>query len=206
LVVAGCLTNGQGDSGFYIRNNSAPMGTVCTLTGDQSQPFFAQGIINTASPSGYVFTPLMVSRITAVMGQESQRSISLRGAHITLSGAASAKYDAAFSGTLPPNNGSVNVSFELIPAATLQAVTMRDVIIAEIVPFGRQGSSDINGDLFRYAVTVCSGAGCLIVDHGPCPMMVASPKTGNPCNPFQDLQVDCCREAGNVLSCPGRTM
>ncbi|HET9987423.1 MAG TPA: hypothetical protein VFQ65_02865, partial [Kofleriaceae bacterium] len=123
LLVVGCAD--KGDEGFFIRNNTAPPASACTFTGDPGQPFIASGAISYMSPQGYVFTPLLESRITAVMGQEAERTIHLEGANVTLTaapGGTTQKFTALFSGSLAPNSGTANVSFELLPKSSIMAL------------------------------------------------------------------------------------
>ena len=82
LGLAGCADTG--DEGFVIRNNVAPSQDACTFMPSTSSPFVPRGTLSTRSPSAYVLAPLIESRITAVMGQESLRTVSLMGAKIDL--------------------------------------------------------------------------------------------------------------------------
>lgn len=114
----------KGDEGMFILNNTAPpAGALCTLTGDVTQPFTAAGEIShraAAAGAGYVLTPLIASRITANPGDEAERTIHLEGANVTVSvanGGTSQSYTALFAGSIAPNGGLTNVSFEVLPAS-----------------------------------------------------------------------------------------
>src|SRR3569832_1488763 len=117
VLVAGCVD--KGDVGFFILNNTAaPAGATCTFTGDAAQPFIAAGSIAYSAPEGYVFAPLLEGRIAAVAGQEATRTVLLEGAYVTLQGANGGMMQsctALFSGSLAPNGGTTNVSFEVRP-------------------------------------------------------------------------------------------
>ncbi len=76
----------HGAEGMFILNDTAPpVGTSCMFTGDLTQAFTTQG---TPAPAGtpYVLTPLIESRLTAVLGSESEHTIHLDGADIVLGG------------------------------------------------------------------------------------------------------------------------
>jgi hypothetical protein len=230
LACTGCPAN-SGDEGFVILNNTAPPTGTCLLTGVAGQPSISQGAISTLSPTGYLFTPLFESQITALMGQELQRTVEFQGANVqltveavtiqhpngafdhpsmlpTLTGT-DAKFQALFSGSLAPG-GTANESFEIIPASAIGAIAQGaglgsgDHLSAEvkavISPFGSMGGNRVDGTPFQYPVTVCND--CIVFDHGACPI-TGTLRLGNPCQPFQDVAVDCCHDASNALICPG---
>ncbi len=82
LALAGCAATG--DEGFVIRNNVAPAQDACTFMPSTSAPFVPRGTLSARASSAYLLAPLIESRITAVMGQESVRTVSLMGAKIDL--------------------------------------------------------------------------------------------------------------------------
>lgn len=82
LVAAGCADTG--DEGFVIRNNLAASGMTCALNATIAAPFQSRGQLSASSPVPYLLTPLIESRITAAMGQESARTVSLKGAKVDL--------------------------------------------------------------------------------------------------------------------------
>jgi len=199
VLVVGCVD--KGDEGFFILNNTAaPAGTVCTFTGDAAQPFIAAGSIAYSAPEGYVFTPLLESRITAVMGQEATRTIHLEGANVTLqvaNGGMKQSFTALFSGSLAPNGGTTNVSFELLPKTSITALgnaTQNTEIVATVTPYGTLGGGRIEGEPFQYPITIVANGNGVINMLGSCASMppISASHTGNACNPYQDGQVDCC--------------
>jgi len=218
VLVVGCAN--KGDEGFFILNNSAPPtgGTTCTFTGDASQPFIAAGTISALSPEGYVFSPLLESRITAVMGEEATRTIHLEGANVTLqvaNGGTKQNLTVLFSGSLAPNGGTTNVSFELVPKASLTSLgsTSQNVeIVAEVTPYGSLGGGRIDGEPFQYPITIVAPGNGIVTGINP-PVSCkgfASNATMNPCNPFQDGAVECCVTSStsttpppNTTVCPG---
>ena len=80
LLLAGCADTG--DEGFFIRNNVAPDESSCSFMPSATAPFVPRGVLSIQSPSAYLLAPLIESRITAAMGQESARTVSLMGARI----------------------------------------------------------------------------------------------------------------------------
>src|SRR5206468_1257188 len=103
-------------------------------------------------------------------------------------------FSTFFSGAISPG-GLVNVGVDLIPASTLRS--LGDMSGANILG-GEKFSSEVvatlsikgevNGDAitatpYVFPVTVCSN--CVFNNAGTCPMKVA-PRTGDPCNPYQD--------------------
>lgn len=213
FALVGCLAN-TGDEGMFIVNNTAVTGTTCTLTGMTGQPFTAAGIIAAGSPSGYFFTPLIESRITAdltMADQVEQRTITLEGAHISLSATgatgqsvaiAEPNYDALFAATVPPL-GDVNVGFELISKATIASfgTTMPAEIEARVIIYGKMGGGDLTGTPFTYPVTICED--CVVnILPGGCGVAAAATNLGDPCNVFQDGVVDCCSNPDNTVTCP----
>src|SRR5262245_40135049 len=83
LALAGCVADG-GDEGLVVRNNLAPDETTCELTPATTAPYLSRVTIHTRSPGPYLLSPLVESRITAAMGQESARTVALMGARIDL--------------------------------------------------------------------------------------------------------------------------
>ena len=209
LLVVGCAD--KGDEGFFILNNTAPPagGAACTFTGDPGQPFIASGAISYLSPDGYVFTPLLQSRITAVTGSESQRTIHLEGANVSLqvaNGGTTQNFTALFSGSLAPNNGTTNVSFELLPKSSIMALgnaSQNVEVVATITPYGSLGGGRIDGEPFQYPITIVAPTNGIVSTLGRCDstaLPAAAPV--NPCNPYQDGIVDCCTGCDGALVCP----
>jgi hypothetical protein len=199
LLVVGCAD--KGDEGFFILNNTAPPagGTACTFTGDPGQPFISAGAISYLSPDGYVFTPLLQSRITAVTGQESERTIHLEGANVTLTApatGATTNFTALFSGSLAPNNGTTNVSFELLPKASIMmlgSMTTNAEVVASVTPYGTLGGGRIDGEPFQYPITIVAPTNGILTTLGSCASTALPAATpSNPCNAYQDGVVDCC--------------
>lgn len=219
LLVVGCTD--KGDEGFFILNNSAPPpGVICTFTGDVAQPFIAAGAISYLSPEGYVFTPLLESRITATLGHEAERTIHLEGANVTLqvaNGGTMQNFTALFAGSLAPNQGTSNVSFELLPKSSIMALgnaTQNVEVVANIAPYGTLGGGRIDGEPFQYPITIVAAGNGIVNGVQPpvsCKGFVpTTTSTPNPCNNYQDGTVQCCiasatsmTVAPGTMVCPG---
>lgn len=146
VAVSACVAD-EGDEGFVIRNNLAP-GDNCTFTPDVDAPYLPRGAIALQAPSAYQFNPLIESRITALEGQESQRTVQLLGAKVDLaigpilvesnttsrtvefsaieisalqmSGAL--RFRSLFAASLSPNGGLLSTGFDLVPTTALAAI------------------------------------------------------------------------------------
>ncbi|MEO8839961.1 MAG: hypothetical protein ABI591_01375 [Kofleriaceae bacterium] len=213
--LVGCAD--KGDEGFFILNNTAPPvgGVSCAFTGDPAQPFIAAGAISYLAPQGYVFTPLLESRITAVLGHEAERTIHLEGANVTLqvaNGGMQQQFTALFSGSLAPNSGTTNVSFELLPVSSIKALgsaSQNVEVVASVSAYGTLGGGRIEGEPFQYPITIVApdngivfGAKTPSQAGTPCLNDTNTPRSGNACNVFQDGVVDCCVSATGTNVCP----
>ena len=224
LLLVGCVD--EGDEGMTVINNSAS--DTCTFSGAKDQAFRSHGTIWTESPAGYVFTPLVESRLTQLEGtDEAQRTISITGANVSLEvksatienadgsfssttvplGPTEAQFSSLFSASLPPS-GTVNVDFELIPRSTLRTIAMTagtNILEAEVLAtvriLGKFNGDDIESVPFQFPVTVCTD--CVVNVTGPCTEFTGTPRSsGNACNPFQDGIIDCCQSDARGLVCP----
>lgn len=232
-VIALSACANQGDEGFIVLNNTA-VTTTCALTGDPAQPFIAHGEIYSKSPEGYVLTPLIQSRVqssgagSGATVDPTTRTVYLKGANVSLELKAvsieradgsfatpmttyTEKHSALFSAALPPS-GSVNVAFELIPVQTLRAIEaatgaaatdrMRAEVLATVTIIGELNGDEQSAQPFTFPVTVCND--CVVHNAGTCPI-AGTPRVGNPCNTYQDGDVDCCTDADGALVCPATT-
>lgn len=235
LALLGCAATQDSDGAMIVlQNTGLAVGAItCTFTGMAGQPTISHGQISTASPAPYLLEPLIESRITAVMGQELQKTILIEGADIhlsvpsvtvtnasnqtttptvTLTGA-DAAFKSLFSGSVMPNGGVTNVGVNLIPTTVINQIVQQSgatsadrlhaEVVAEVNVYGSLGGDTVKALPFQYAVTVCND--CVINNIGMCPA-TGTVRPGNPCNYFQDLPVDCCTEpTSGALTCPART-
>jgi hypothetical protein len=149
LFLFGCAAK-TGDGGMIVLSNSAATTDMCSFTADPNEPFISSGTIVLTSPAPYLLTPLIESKIDAIMGQELQQTIEFRGAKIdivietiqTHAGTTTNSYtfdsselsmmhdegithfQSLFSGTLGPK-AFANVSFDIVPLALLDAIATK---------------------------------------------------------------------------------
>jgi hypothetical protein len=247
FLLAGCVAD-TGDEGFVVRNNLAPDEEKCSFVAATSSPALSRGTLHTRSSSAYLLTPLIESRLTAAMGQEQLRTVSLQGAKvdlaigpitvedalgaITFSCAAEGdracfseterdkladdgltKFRQPFSAPLPPNGGLSSAVFDLVPTTVVSEIKrkvgavpvggrMNALVLATATVYGQLGGSEVNGLPFMYPVTVCDD--CIVNNLGPCGEVSVTfePRTGNPCNAYQDGVIDCCTNAAGGAVCP----
>jgi hypothetical protein len=211
LGLASACVADAGDEGFNIVNNLAPAPMTCTVS--PGGAFIPRGLIDKQSPSPYVLTPELVSRISAAEGTEAQRTIALRGARVEVFDVTSGtkvskgKFTSLFAASLSPM-GKTTAAFDVITTDMLASAsasgTTRSQYLAKIVPYGALGGSgdNVDGVPFEYPVTVCDG--CVRQSLGTCPLPVGTVviNMANGCNPSQDGQVTCCTDAVGQLICP----
>lgn len=222
-----CVEN-NGDAGLILLRNTAPE-EDCVLDTSTSM-FLNGGIIQSNSPVGYIFTPLI--RNDLVVADEeatAPKTVFLEGARVELSFYDSGLFSETeltslesrgltefmvpLSGAVDPGGGLAVLSFEIVPQALLfeigQALpaaseanpTPSTVLDARIQMFGSRGGGDIDSNWFRYPVEVCRD--CLTVVVNSCDALSDSfdPRTGGVCNPRQDGFLDCCSTDEGVV-CP----
>ena len=226
LALVACVDSG--DEGIYVLNNTAVTEATCSLSGSPDQAMLGHGVINVDSPTAYVMTPLIQSRITPIEGVDDiSKTVQLRGADVRLvlkavtverSGQFSttnpnsdvgAPFSVLFSGAISPG-ASVNAFVDIIPPGTLRSIAamsganletdgLSAEVLAEVTIKGDLNGDSIESQPFLYPVTVCND--CVINFVGDCAAFMGTARTGNACNPFQDGVVDCCASNGSLV-CP----
>jgi hypothetical protein len=230
LALVACVDTG--DEGIYVLNNTAITGE-CSLSGSPDQPSIGHGLINYLSPTAYVMTPLIQSRIQAQMNvDDTSRTVQLRGADIVLTLKAVtvehadgtftttqpekqlAMFSTLFSGSVPPG-GTVNAFVNAIPPATLRQIAAESgadltmeafnaEVLAQVVIRGEINDNNMTSAPYLFPITVCND--CVVSNLGSCPLPSGvQVRTGNSCNPFQDGVVDCCSDTMGRLVCPAAT-
>lgn len=230
LALVACVDTG--DEGIYVLNNTAVTGE-CTLSGSPDQASIGHGLIHYLSPTAYVMTPLIQSRIAAQMNiDDTSRTVQLRGADIVLTLEAVtvehadgsftttqpekslAMFSTLFSGAVPPG-GSVNAFVDAIPPPTLRQIATEsgaDVatesfnaeVLAQVVIRGEINDNTVTSAPYLFPITVCND--CVVSNLGACPLPSGvQVRTGNACNPYQDGVVDCCTDTDGRLVCPAAT-
>jgi hypothetical protein len=118
VLLVGCVSSG--DEGMYVLNNSAVPDGSCVLSGSTGQAQLGHGFIDYRSPSSYIMTPLILSRIMKDerATDHANRTIQLRGADVALTLKAVSVEDAAGNyRTTQPNK--VYPSFSVLFSGSL---------------------------------------------------------------------------------------
>jgi hypothetical protein len=185
----------------------------------------SHGTLDLLLPSDYLFIAQMKSRITALVGQEDQRTIILEDAKVDIAFPDSQLFSAAelaalqtsslikfkslFSGVLPPNGGIADGPFVLIPAGLVQAIAAKvdlkqQVRVEAVATFtieGNMSGATVVSQPFTYPVTIGNQVAVNVAGACDLPKAFGAPRPGYVCNPAQDGIVDCCQGATRLV-CP----
>jgi hypothetical protein len=119
-----------------------------------------------------------------------------------------AHYHIPWSGGVSSGGGHLSAIVDAFPTAlALQLATVAGFgtssTLTVDLQIQAQGTTNIGtqmtSDPFHFPLQVCSG--CLVANVMPCPYTAAPRNPGNPCNPAQDVGVDCCTDSGELI-CP----
>ncbi|HEY6477144.1 MAG TPA: hypothetical protein VI456_11225 [Polyangia bacterium] len=179
--------------------------------------------------SAYFFFPLIENNLPASTGQTSidPNEIQLSGFQVDITllapttampavavqatldmNASFAHYQVPWSGGVGSGGGHLSAGVAAFPVPLAQALAQSGGIGMDpsltfdltIAALGTTNSgSHMTSDPFHFPLHLCSG--CLVANKMPCPFPAAPTNPGNPCNPAQDVPVDCCTENG-ALVCP----
>jgi hypothetical protein len=221
-TLGGCVADGQDGGIFVLKNVQAEDG--CKVTAMDTEVGISHGSLDLLLPNGYLFIAQMKSRITALTGQEDQRTIITTGAKIDITFPNSQLFSAdelanlkasglthfkqLFSASLPPNGKIADAGLEVIPAALTQAIARKADLttpfrletVATFTVEGDMAGQTVSSQAFSYPITIGNNVSVNVV--GTCPLPKGStPRTGYSCNPAQDGVVDCCDKAGTLV-CP----
>jgi hypothetical protein len=125
-----------------------------------------------------------------------------------MQGSSMLHYQTPWSGGVASGGGKLNAIVEALPVQLAQQLLATGsfgndpslVLKLTVQALGTTNSGrSMQSDPFDFPVEVC--AGCLVGHVASCPYSVAATNPGNPCNPAQDVTVDCCTDNG-VLTCP----
>jgi hypothetical protein len=138
-LCGGCVADGQ-DGGLLLLKNVHP-DSECVATSMEDEVSVTSGTLDLLRPSGYLFIAQMKSRITALTGQEDQRTIIASGAKIDITFPGSDLFSAddlasfkasalthmkqPFSAPVKPNGGVTDAGFDLIPAALTEQIAIK---------------------------------------------------------------------------------
>jgi hypothetical protein len=214
-ALVGCTANG-GDEGIVVLKNVVPTaatGGGCMFSSQETETSLVRGGLDVSFGIGYEFIAQLKSRITALAGQEAQRTVFTRGANVDITFPDTKLFTSAeladlnaknllhfmtpFTAPISPNGGVTDVLFELIPAelsfklATKSGFTIT-IAQASFTIVGDLAGGDVSSQKFQYTVTLAASG--FKNDKGPCAQLSATfvPRVANPCNPGQDGPVDCC--------------
>ncbi len=209
----------NGDEGIIILKNVSPAPN-CVLMSSESELFISHGTLDSDPRyvSGYEVFPQMRSRITAVLGDESKRTIITRGANVELSFPYNdpglpdgfTRYRSLFTAPISPNDGLTDGAFTLIPLDIAREIaktagTGQIEILATFRVDGTMSGEEVTSQAFSFPITMGPGA---VNVPGPCPLAITEAQVinnGNSCNPQQDGQVTCCTQSNGALLCPATT-
>jgi len=220
----GCVADGSDGSILVLRNVHADTG--CTISASEAEASVTAGTLDLLVPGGYLFIAQLKSQITALAGQEGQRTILTRGANIDITFPDSQLFTAAelddlkashlthfmrpFSVVLAPNGGLVDAPFELISAELAARVAAKTDptqpfslgAVATFTVVGDMSGQNVSSQVFTFPVTMGNHLTVNLAGTCPLPKGSPTPRPGYACNPGQDGTVDCCGTLGTPLTCP----
>jgi hypothetical protein len=225
-LLGGCSASGGDEAMLVLENVFASAN--CTTTPAQSEPGISHGTLDTSLLTGYLFIAQVKSRITALDGEQDQRTIVITGANVDITFPSSTVFSAAeladlkskglthffapFSAPVTPNGGITDVGFELIPQQLTEAVAQKELSsgtairlesIEKFTMLGTMSGESVTSQEFTYSVTIGGGTTVRIVGTCPLPQGSATPSSGYSCNPGQDGAADCCSNGpGELPTCP----
>jgi hypothetical protein len=228
-LLGGCAAD-SGDGGILVLKN-VRADDMCATTGGATEATVTHGTLDLLELSDYLFIAQMQSRITALMGQESQRTIVTEAAKVDITFPGSTLFSDAeladlksggfthfksqFAASILPNGGLQDGGFVLIPASLVEKVaakagpfspfsSFRIEAVATFVVQGNMSGEHVESQSYSYPVTLGNNIAIGVPTPGTCPLPkeFGMPRKGYACNPFQDGVIDCCRMATGALLCP----
>jgi hypothetical protein len=212
-LVGGCVAD-SGDGGILVLRNVVA-DTMCATLGNATEASRDHGSLDLLLGTGYLFVAQMKSRITALAGQEDQRTIITSGANVDvafpgstlfsdaelaeLKSSALTHFKSPFSQAIFPNGGLSDGFFTIIPAELARRVLLKGgrsnqfhvEAVATFTIEGDMSGERVTSQPFSYAVTLGNEVSVNLL--GPCPRPSATMlHTGYACNPAQDGLIDCC--------------
>jgi len=212
-LVGGCVAD-SGDGGILVLRNVVADAT-CSTIGNAAEPTHSHGSLDLLLGNGYLFIAQMRSRITALVGQEDQRTIITSGANVDiafpgstlfsdteladLKTSALTHFKSPFTQAIFPNGGVSDGFFDLIPGELVRRIAAKSDLsklnqieaVATFTIVGDMSGETVTSQPFSYAVTI--GNELTVNILGTCPLAKATMvRTGYACNAAQDGEVDCC--------------
>jgi hypothetical protein len=222
VVLGGCAAGG--DEAILVLSDVLA-DTSCATTASGTQTVLSHGTLDVVlESSGYLFFADLKSRITALDGQEDQRTIIVTGANVDVTFPGSTLFSAAELADLKAKNfthffesfstaiapaGTATAPFILIPQGLVDQITTKADLSKEFrlealgtfTVLGNMSGEKVQSQEFSYGVTI--GNFVTVRDNGACANLASGfvAKTGYACNPAQDGTIDCCT-SGGALVCP----
>ncbi|HEY4055718.1 MAG TPA: hypothetical protein VGM39_03890 [Kofleriaceae bacterium] len=213
-ALSGCLADND-DGGLFFSRVLAPT-SDCTFTAMDTEAYLPRGSYGLLSFEPYTANAQVVSRITAAVGSEIQRTVQLRGARIDIAFADGKThgvddqylhFKSLTSGPVAPNGGITDNAFPLVPfelanAVALEHPTSPVEIRASVEIYGEMGGDEVKTQKFVYPIDLRADIGPQIVGECPLPMGTVVHSQNSGCSLQQDSSfVDCCTD-GSTLVCP----
>jgi hypothetical protein len=219
-VLGGCTADSGGEGMLILKNVRAD--ATCTVTPAETETFISEGRLDSRFGTGYLFIAQVKSQVTALTGQEDQRTILMTDAKVDLTFPNSTLFSATeladlrmrgvthfkqlFTAPLTPNGGLTDVGFELLPQAVVTELAAKVKgapplqVVATFTIDGDMSGATVTSQPFTYPIAVGDG---LTTNLHSCPLPVGTTvRTGYACNPAQDGVVDCCSTPSGIPSCP----
>lgn len=222
-----CVANSEDGSILITQASQAQSG--CALQAAAGEAAITRGQLSSQFPAEYVITAQMHSLITAVAGQELQRTITTESANIDLAFPGSTLFTTAeladmkaqglthfkslFTASISPNQGITDGSFtvtpiglydkiyEKAPEARMAGTPFSLQVQATIVVNGTMSGQTVTSKPFLFPITISNTNGLVDV-AGTCPLPAGTTlKTGDNCMRPQDAQITCC-DSGAGIICP----
>lgn len=223
-VLGGCAAD-SGDEGMLILKN-VRANDMCMVTPSEGEMFVSEGRLDLGFASEYLFIAQLKSRVTALDGQEDQKTIIIGDAKVDLTFPGSTLFSDTelanfrmtgvthfkqlFTAPLAPNGGLTDVGFVLLPLSAITALADRVKaaqpprleVVATFTIEGDMSGATVVSQPFTYPITMGTGVTANVLGRCDLPKGTVV-RTGYACNPAQDGIVDCCTTSTGALVCPG---
>lgn len=197
-LVAGCAADDYA-GGIFVRMAVAPA-SGCAVTAQPTEAGVSHGQLSSAFPSPYIVTAQMQSRISAAVGQETQRTVILTGANVDLTFPGSTLFTAAdladmkttgithfkslFSAPLAPNEALTDASFELVAPALYDQIYAKAPearmlngppfaleVLATFTVVGTMAGNEVNSQPFQFPIGIANTNHIVeLLVPGTCPL------------------------------------
>ncbi len=228
-AATGCVAP-EGDESFVIQSVLAPPADECIFAANETGPFLSRGFTGIGN-SEFLIAAQFESRVQAVEGRESLRTVFVEGANIELrvspmlkiegntssldpSTEQTVQFQTRFSAAIGPNGGLAIGAFPLIPPEVMaqlrqaagSAVSDRSIqtsieVGATITAFGDFYGDRIDSTSFEFAVDV-TNQNLNIIGQCPLPADTTLPTPVTQCFNFGQNLEPCCLGSSGQAVCP----